>query len=353
MTLVKKFNDFIKPEVSQDINEADITPVSKGTPEKGEVARWDIVIKDRKEGAVDVANPSQTYIELLARDPEFKTWWNESDPGKQYKSPNAQTIPNHNMLAVIDLGVSNKTNLFGKKVFKASIAFLPYSDKNTGTGTQDVMYDVTKVKHRALSEVSGSGVKLAAWNRTDLPAIKLPAPIPAKDKAGNLVDRNLVSPAYMEEAGGAPTTVAATSTTTDTTTTTNTTTASVPGSTNTTSYVGLKATQNFDQKIQDLQKKIIASGNVEAANAIKIKGGAVGKYGSGTGLAIGILTGTNKEEGEITPDLAAKLDAALKNVTPEQIAAVKAPAVQAATTAKPAEKVAAITVTTKKGTLTF
>jgi hypothetical protein len=353
MTLVKKFNDFVKPKVSQDVNEADITPVSKGTPEKGEVARWDIVIKDRKEGAVDVANPSQTYIELLARDPEFKTWWNESDPGKQYKSPNAQTIPNHNMLAVIDLGVSNKTNLFGKKVFKASIAFLPYSDKNTGTGTQDVMYDVTKVKHRALSEVSGSGVKLAAWNRTDLPAIKLPSPIPAKDKAGKLVDRNLVSPAYMEEAGGAPTAVAATTATTDTTTDTKTNTDTKTTTDTASASTGLKATQNFDQKIQDLQKKIIASGNAEAAKAITDKGGAIGKYGSGTAKAIGILTGTNKEEREITPELAAKLDAALKNVTPEQIAAVKAPAAQAATTVKPAEKVAAITVTTKKGILTF
>jgi hypothetical protein len=107
-------------------------------------------------------------------------------------------------------------------------------------------------------------------------------------------------------------------------------------STQTPKYAGLKLTQTFDQKIQDLQKLIVAKGG-DAAAAITAKGGAIGKYGSGTAKAIGILAGTNKEENEITADIDAKLQAALAGVT---VPATVATATKAGsgTATKPAAK---------------
>jgi hypothetical protein len=362
MTLVKTFDEFKKPPV---IDEArTVGKISVANPKEGEIKRWNVVLRSGEEGGVDETNPSNTLLRELSQDPDFKNWWKSYDALSVTKDE--KKIPNHNLLAIIDLGVQNKTNLIGQNVYKAQVAFLPYATGQLRTGEVAgmwVTYDVTKVPHRASATVEGSDVELVAWNIQDLPDLRVTNDnkrIEAKDKTtGGNIPANLVNPAYVEK-NGAKGGVATTSTTTAASSTTaagSTTTASsttAAGSTTTASTsVGLKATQTFDQKIQDLQKKIIAGGG-EAAAAINTKGGAIGKYGSGTAKAIAILVGTPATPvTEITADIAAKLDAALAKVTPDQIAAVKAPAAQAATAAKPAEKVAATTVTTKKGALTF
>ena len=353
MTLVKTFDEFKKPPVIDEARE--VTKISAATPEAGELKRWNVVLRSGKEGSVDVANPSNTILRELSQDPDFKKWWNESTA-----NAGGVSIPHHNSLAIIDLGVSNKTNLIGQQVFKAQVAFLPYSDQNRGHEAMDVMYDVTQIPHRAIQAIEGSGVELAAWNKTDLPTLKVQTPngkIPAKDKAGKFVKIDLVSPAYMEKNGASGEVANAAATPTADSVAKTAATTAAPAATQAATAspsTGLKATQTFDQKIQDLQKKIIASGNVEAAKAINDKGGAIGKYGSGTAKAIAILVGTpTTPVTEITAEIAAKLDAALAKVTPEQIAAVKAPAATQATTAKPAEKAAASAKVTTAGGTTY
>jgi hypothetical protein len=366
MTLVKTFDEFKKPPV---IDEArTVGKISVANPKAGEIKRWNVVLRSGDEGAVDQANPSNTILRELSQDPDFKNWWKSYDALSV--TTDKKQIPNHNLLAIIDLGVQNKTNLIGQNVYKAQVAFLPYATGQLHTGEVAgmwVTYDVTKVPHRASATVEGSDVELVAWNSQDLPDLRVTNDnkrIEAKDKTtGGNIPANLVNPAYVEKNGAkggvatvSTTTAASSTTAAGSTTTARSTTAA--GSTTTATAntsVGLKATQTFDQKIQDLQKKIIASGNAEAAKAINDKGGAIGKYGSGTAKAIAILVGTpTVPVTEITPEIAAKLDAALKNVTPEQIAAVKAPAAtQAATTAKPAEKAAASAKVTTAGGTTY
>ena len=367
MTLVKTFDEFKKPPV---IDEArTVGKISVANPKAGEIKRWNVVLRSGAEGAVDETNPSNTILRELSQDPDFKNWWKSYDALSV--TTDKKQIPNHNLLAIIDLGVQNKTNLIGQNVYKAQVAFLPYATGQLHTGEVAgmwVTYDVTKVPHRASATVEGSDVELVAWNSQDLPDLRVTNDnkrIEAKDKTtGGNIPANLVNPAYVEKNGasGGVATVAKPNTTGTSGTSGSAGTAGTSGTISTAGTpaataspsTGLKATQTFDQKIQDLQKKIIASGNVEAAKAINDKGGAIGKYGSGTAKAIAILVGTpTTPVTEITAEIAAKLDAALAKVTPEQIAAVKAPAAQAATATKPAEKVAAITVTTKKGTLTF
>lgn len=336
MTLVKTFDEFKKPPV---IDEArTVGKISIANPQEGEIKRWNVVLRSGEEGAVDAANPSNTILRELSQDPDFKTWWKSYDA--LAKTKDGITIPNHNLLAIIDLGVQNKTNLVGQTVYKAQVSFLPYATAQLLTGSPTGMwiaYDVTKVQHRASATVEGSDVELVAWNKQDLPDLRVTNDnkrIEAIDKnTGMNIPADLVNPAYVEKNGakGGVATVATTTTSpsstakTDSTATPGSTT--TPGSTSATSTsTGLKATQTFDQKIQDLQKKIIAGGG-DAAKAINDKGGAIGKYGSGTAKAIAILVGTpDKPVTEITAEIATKLDAALAKVTPDQIAAVKAPA---------------------------
>ena len=104
-----------------------------------------------------------------------------------------------------------------------------------------------------------------------------------------------------------------------------------------------------NEEIRALQKMIIAGAianpkdqkYLDAANLIKSSGGADGRYGGKTALAIGTLLDISKFPiSKITTSIADGLKTALANVTPEQIKQI------ATTTAKKVEKV----VTTKTGT---
>jgi len=331
MTLIKTFDEFKKPPIIDEARE--VTKISAATPETGELKRWNVVLRSGTEGAVDVANPSNTILRELSQDPDFKKWWMETNT-----NANSVKIPNHNSLAIIDLGVSNKTNLIGQKVFKAQVAFLPYSDQLRGKkDAMEVMYDVTKTPHRASHPVEGSNFELAAWNKTDLPALTVKTPIEAKDKnTGKFVTVELVGPAYMEK-NGAPNGVAtlATPSPDNSVTTTTTAAGTTPAGTTpagTTTKVGLKSSNVFSQEVKDLQNKILANGG-DAAAKIKAVGGADGKYGNATATAIGILTGTPTVPViDITQDIADKLNTVLKDVK------VAAPVVKPDTTKKPTGK---------------
>jgi hypothetical protein len=351
MTFVKTFEEFKTVEVT----EARDTPnIKKIDPQSGETARWSIVLKSGDEQTISNANPTQSLLNYLVLNGEFKTWYSSKING----------IPATHLLGVVYSGVSNKTNLVGKEVAKAEIAFIPYakqatsgldSKKTSPTDTYaEVMYDLSKSPARATATVEGAG-KLMIWNSEDLPKIKIETPKIALNKNGSYKLFDDVTPSTMVDAGTITAPAAQAATTTDTTTVAPTT--NKTATTGSTAITGIKRTSTFDQKIQDLQKKIIAKGG-PAADSINAKGGAVGKYGSGTANAIGILVGTNKEENEITADLATKIDTALKDVTPEMIAKVKVPAAAAAGTsaAKPAAAAAtatALKVKTAKGDLDF
>jgi len=333
MTLIKTFEEFNKPAV---IDEArTVGNVSVANPEKTlldsktlEVKRWNVVIRSGEEGNVDVKNPSDTLLNTLAKDSDFKKWWLGSD-----LTIEGVSYPNTALLAIIDLGVQNKTNLIGQKVFKAQIAFLPYIKmRSGGDGAITVNYDVTKVPHSASTQVEGSTDMLVAWNKTDLPKLM----VLVKDKDGKVIDNaiiakdkktganiktspeNLVTPAYVEENGApggiytaaANAVVAANGVTTTTTTAAPGTAAVVA----TTIKAGLKSSNSFSQEVQDLQNKILANGG-DAAAKIKAVGGADGKYGNATATAIAILTGTPAVPViDITQDIADKLNTVLKDV---------------------------------------
>lgn len=370
MTFVKTFEQFKTVEVT----EAKDTPnIKKIEPKPGETARWSIVLKSGDEQTISNANPTQSLLNYLVLNGEFKTWYasQTTPPGTGISTPVKR------LLGVVYSGVSNKTNLVGKEVAKAEIAFIPYSKQATSgldskkaspTSTYaEVMYDLSKSPARATANVDGVG-KLMVWNSEDLPKIKLETPKIALNKDGSYKLFDEVSPETMVDNGTitAPTQPETSYNKIDpklglkpgeTGTVTAFTYLAQAAAAGTTPINGIKRTSTFDQKIQDLQKKIIAKGG-PAADSINAKGGAVGKYGSGTAKAIGILAGTNKEENEITPDLATKIDAALKDVTPEMIAKVKVPTAPAAGTsaAKPAAVTAtatALKVKTAKGELDF
>jgi hypothetical protein len=357
MTFVKTFEQFKTVEVT----EAKDTPnIKKIEPKPGETARWSIVLKSGDEQTISNANPTQSLLNYLVLNGEFKTW---------YTTTKIEGIPVTHLLGVVYSGVSNKTNLVGKEVAKAEIAFIPYSKQATSgldskkaspTSTYaEVMYDLSKSPARATASLE-NGSKLMVWNSEDLPKIKLGTPKIALNKNGSYKLFDDVTPSTMVDSGTiiepAATPVAATATA-GTSGTAGSAGTSGTAATGATGITGIKRTSTFDQKIQDLQKKIIAKGG-PAADSLNAKGGAVGKYGSGTAKAIGILAGTNKEENEITADLSTKIDAALKDVTPEMIAKVQTPAKPAAgaPAAKPAAATAtatALKVKTAKGDLDF
>jgi hypothetical protein len=350
MTLIKTFEEFNKPAVIDEARTVGNVSVANPEktlldPEKLELKRWNVVIRSGEEGNVDVKNPSDTLLNTLAKDSDFKKWWLGSD-----LTIEGVSYPNTALLAIIDLGVQNKTNLIGQKVFKAQIAFLPYIKMfSGGDGLVTVNYDVTKVPHSASTQVENSTDMLVAWNKTDLPQLiaytkdkdgKMEKGILAinKETGGPIKTQpeNLVTPAYVEKNGApggiykaaANAAVAANDVTTTTTT-------AAPGTAvvvATTIKAGLKSNNVFSQDVKDLQNKILANGG-DAAAKIKAVGGADGKYGNATATAIGILTGTPAVPViDITQDIADKLNTILKDVK------VAAPVVKPDTTKKPTGK---------------
>jgi hypothetical protein len=273
---------------------------------------------------------------------DFKNWWTTT---KFEGTPASMT------LGIVYSGVMNKTNLVGKEVAKAEIAFVTYRRQHTGESAgvdkpaADVFYDVTKAEPIATATVSGSKIPLAVWHQEKLIDIKLAQPVPARDKSGKLIEIDKVYPSYMKSEGQsatdkptttdattAATTAATSATTTNTATSANTSTSTAA----TTTYVGIKKAAGFSQPVQDLQKKIKALGGDSAAALGKA--GADGKYGSGTANAIAKIVGSSTPVDDITADISAKLDAAFANLTQAQIDAANTKIAETPTVVKKPKK---------------
>jgi hypothetical protein len=247
---------------------------------------------------------------------DFKNWWTTT---KFEGTPASMT------LGIVYSGVMNKTNLVGKEVAKAEIAFVTYRRQHTGESAgvdkpaADVFYDVTKAEPIATATVSGSKIPLAVWHQEKLIDIKLAQPVPARDKSGKLIEIDKVYPSYMKSEGQSATDKPTTTDTTTVSPTTSTQTVDSPqgSQSNSTTFVDLKKAPGFNQKVQDLQKKIKTLGG-DAATALG-KFGADGKYGSGTANAIGKLVNNGTPVDSINAEISAKLDAAFVNLTQAQI----------------------------------
>ena len=338
MKIVKTFEDF-KNNLSQ-VSEKAISggSVTKETSKEGELARFTVVLKATSDNAAAIsdANPAQSALELLVNNQEFKNWYSASTTYSI--SGNTFTTPNTASIAFIETGKHRQAGFLKREKATETFVFkkigLPsstYRDKS------ELSYDVKKFPAQAKA-TSSSGATIYAWNveqekdMTLSPARKMEVALSelTVDAAMKIEAKPISQPtASSSTAGSAGTSGSA-----------GTPAASAgTSSTQTPKYAGLKLTQTFDQKIQDLQKLIVAKGG-DAAAAITAKGGAIGKYGSGTAKAIGILAGTNKEENEITADIDAKLQTALAGVTVPATAATTKTG--SGTAAKPATKPKAV-----------
>ena len=344
MAHIKTFEEFNKPPV---IDEArTVNNVSVANPQnKEELKRWNVVIRSGEAGTISAADSLTEILRQLAQDADFKKWFNSDTPQQE----NGLTFPNHNLLAIIYLGVQNKTNLIGQTVFKAQVAFLKYATAQIeGSGGFWVGYDVTKTKSRAKVKVDGVDVELAAWDESDLLKLRVTnvsQRIQALDKkTGEPISMEKVNPAYVEE-HGAPDGAKPAATTTITTTaapggtTTTITTTAAPGGTTTTAapastqgvvnaatITGLAKGNKENQAVQDLQIKIIALGGKAAADIIAV-GGADGSYGPATAKAIGKLIigdpNSTEEITQINASTAAELEKQLAAVPADAIKKVK------------------------------
>jgi hypothetical protein len=333
MTFVKTFESFRSTSLTEAVDKANITKIS---PEAGELARWKVVLKSGSDSISNEA-PIQSIIDSLVMNGDFKNWWTTT---KFDGSPASMT------LGIVYSGVMNKTNLVGKEVAKAEIAFVAYRRQHTGESAgvdkpaADVFYDVTKAEPIATATVSGSKIPLAVWHQEKLIDIKLAQPVPARDKSGKLIEIDKVYPAYMKSEGQSATDKPTTTDTTTTAPTTATSATSANTSTSTaatTSFVDLKKAPGFNQKVQDLQKKIMTKGGDAAAALGKF--GADGKYGSGTANAIGKLVNNGTPVDAINAEISAKLDVAFKDLTQAQIDAANTKNADTPTVVKPKAKI--------------
>lgn len=348
MTFVKTFEQF--KEVP--LNEA--AEPKQVTAKNGELARWKVVLRSSDEETISDKNPSDTILRELAEYGGFKTWW-KSGPAN---------MPNQKSLAIIYSGVSGKTNLFGKEVAKAEVAFLPYVKQSRNMAYDKgaaavILYDVTKKAPSAEATVDGSGVKLMAWHEEDLPELRIVSAdgnqsyAEALDKEDKQLPFDLVNPPYMYTNGKSASAVNAkvdqptksedTQTTTQTTTApSQTVVAAGPASAEmilvTDKFIGLKMNNAFNQLARDLQEIIIKNGSgvrptdanllkdydnrVSAATKIRTDGGADGIYGNATATAIGVLIGTNQSVAEVTKEISDKLAASFTGITPAEATAL-------------------------------
>lgn len=340
MTFIKTFETF--KNQSLQISEKAISggSVTKETPKSGELARFTVVLKATSDNdTISDANPAQSALDHLVNNQEFKTWYSDKTTsadaaGQPFTSLNSTSI------AFIETGKHRQAGFLKREKATETFIFKRIgSASTTDKNASELNYDVKKFPAQAKSNLSSGGT-VYAWNAeqekdmTLNPAKKMQ--IALNDLTVDAAMKDTTSQAGTQAASSSAASSSGTqgsAGTSGTSAVAASTTAQAP------SYVGLKKSSTFDQKVQDLQKTIIAKGGT-AADSIKTKGGADGKYGAATASAIGSLIGTNKEENEITADVDAKLKTALAGVTADQLAKVQTPAAKTGgasqTAAKPA-----------------
>lgn len=352
MSFIKTFEQFKTGPINEAGFSGNITRIQE---KPGEIARWKVVLRNKDKDTISSKNPSATLLGELSRNGEFKNWWS---------TVRIEGFPVQKSLAIVYSGVSNKTNLFGKEVAKAEIAFLKYMEDARGVVAPNgepaaiVYYDVTKAEPVAEVDVEGAGVKLMAWHEEDLSKMKInfePGFIQAKDKQGKLIPIDLVNPPYMYQNG---LTVGAKPADADSSTQAGEQGADKKDQTQapdllgglaptgasaemiavTDKFIGLKMNNVFNQLAKDLQEIIIKNGSgarptdanllkdydtrVSAATKIRTDGGADGLYGNATATSIGVLIGTNQAVAEVTKEVADKLAASFTGITPADAASM-------------------------------
>jgi hypothetical protein len=338
MTFVKTFEDF-KNQSSQ-VSEKAISggSVTKETPKTGELARFTVVLKATSDNdTISDANPAKSALDHLVSNQEFQNWYSDKTTsadiaGQTFTSTNSTSI------AFIETGKHRQAGFLKREKATETFIFKRLgSPSTTDAKASELNYDVKKFPAQAKSTVASGGT-VYAWNVEQEKAMTLDPPKPMKVPLNGLT----VDLAMKAETAAAPASQPSTSASASSAGTAGTAgTAGASGASNTApQYVGLKKSSAFDQKVQDLQKTIIAKGG-PSADKIKTKGGADGKYGDATASAIGSLIGTNVDVAEITADVDAKLKTALAGVTADQIAKVQAPAAKTGSASQAAAKPAA------------
>lgn len=344
MSFIKTFEQFKTGPIDEAGFSGNITRIQE---KAGEIARWKIVLRNKDKDTISSKNPAATLLGELSRNGEFKNWWS---------TVRIEGFPVQKSLPIVYSGVSNKTNLFGKEVAKAEIAFLKYMKDAKGVVAPNgepaaiVYFDVTKAEPVAEVDVEGAGVKLMAWHEEDLSKMEInfePGFVQAKDKQGKLIPIDLVNPPYMYanglSVGDKPSDSTASTQAGETTDKKDQaqtpdllaglspTGASAEMIAVTDKFIGLKMNNAFNQLVKDLQEIIIKNGSgarpsdanllkdydtrVSAATKIRTDGGADGIYGNATATSIGVLIGTNQAVAEVTKEIADKLAASFTGIT--------------------------------------
>jgi hypothetical protein len=292
MTFVKTFEDF-KNQVSQ-VSEKAISggSVTKepANKEAGELAKFTVVLKATSDNdTISDANPAQSALDHLANNQEFQAWYSGTTTSVD-AAAQTFTSSNSTSIAFIDTGKHRQAGFLKREKATETFIFKRLgSPSTTDAKKSELNYDVKKFPAQAKSKVASGGT-VYAWNSEQEKAMTLnPAQlmkVPLDSLTVDIAMKTTTPSQPASQQTTTTTTIPAGSggATADSQASTNTSQAS--------SYAGLKLTQTFDKRIQDLQKTIIAKGG-PAADSIVAKGGAIGKYGSGTAAAIGIIIGTN------------------------------------------------------------
>lgn len=344
MSFIKTFQDFTRQPVQVSEKMISGGSVTKGTAnlEAGELGRFTVVLKATAENdTISDANPAQSALEMLISNQEFKTWYSNSTT-VSIGSNISNVINNSNTVCFIETGKHRQAGLLKRE--KATETFVFKVLATTAAGTEaksEIKYDLSKFPTQAKAQVATGGT-IYAWNSEQESDMKL-----SKTVTVDIPFKDLTVDSVMKLGKTATQPAATTSTTSsgqaDSTQTQAPAGTSGAGTASTSKYAGLKSSSSFDQRVQDLQKLILAKGG-NAAASINSKGGADGKYGSGTAKAIGILIGTGEEVNSIDSQIADAID--------KELAKAPAAAAAATSTQKPASTKKQTTKTSATSTKT-
>lgn len=348
MTFVKTFEEFKTNQTSKIEEAISGGKVKMETPKEGELARFTVTLKSTADSdTISDANPAQSALDFLVKDKSFTDWFKGKGLTKN-QAGDPETRLNSQSIAFIETGKHRQAGFLKREMAVETFVFKEFAIPSSTDSTKSFsLYDLSKMPAQAKAKVADSNQTVYAWNKENEASLKLAQPIRINSEYTSLTADKIVSGQAQVTANSPAETPKPTDQELINKSSTQTTNTAQSGE----SYTGLKSSLTVNQKVKDLQNLIIAKGG-PAADAIKAKGGADGKYGTQTAKAIGILIGSNKDEAEITADIDAKLKTALAGV---QAPAAAAPVAQAAkpAQAKPAQPKTAKITTPGGKTLTF
>jgi hypothetical protein len=301
-----------------------VTNVTKINPESGDVARFKIILKLAK---ADIEkNPIGQILKVLVDWPKFQTWWNsetmvnaESLPGSSTKAGD-KSVKASSLIAFAQENKYKRSNLIGQEVAKYEIAFKPFLLEYEN-GQNYLLYDVSKAKMIGEITVPTSNVKLKVWSDKDLKQMTPESPIHLDSSKYNINSIKLTGPSEILNINSKKD-IAKDSLSNSTAGNGDSQPSAASNSQATGDYTNLAKSSQKNQKVQDLQYKLLATGNADVIGVMAAYG-ADGYYGDKTATAIGKLIGQGPVD-LITPEVSAKLNPILAKVTPEQLEKAKA-----------------------------